>query len=252
MNRLEGRTAIVTGAAQGIGAAYARALAGEGVRVVIADILDGQAVADEITRAGGEALNQTTDVADPESCEAMVAATIERFGTLDILVTNAALFGTLERKRFEDIDIAEWDRVIDVNVTGPFLCVRAAAPVMRKQGGGKIINVSSSTVMKGTPNMMHYVTSKGAIIAFTRALARELGDDGICVNAIAPGLTMSENLVARADVIAPFLEASIKAAAFKREQLPEDLIGVLIYLASADSDFVTGQTIVVDGGGIMY
>lgn len=252
MPRLDGRVAIVTGAAQGIGAVYARALAAEGARVAIADVVDGEGVAAEIEGAGGEAMALITDVTRADSCATMAAATIERFGGIDILVNNAALFGRLERRRFEDIGLDEWDRVLQVNVTGAFLCVRAAAPEMRKKGHGKIINITSGTVMKGSPNMLHYVSSKGAIIAFTRALARELGDDGICVNAISPGLIMSDNILARADELAQTIVLQRAGRSFKRDGLPGDLVGALVYLSSGDSDFVTGQTLVVDGGEVMH
>ena len=252
MPRLDGRVAIVTGAAQGIGAAYARALAAEGARVVIADVQDGAAAAAEIARAGGEAMALTADVTDAQSCAAMVEATVERFGGIDVLVNNAALFGQLERRPFENIDNDEWDRVIAVNVTGAFLCVRAAAPEMREKGHGKIINITSGTAFKGSPSMLHYVSSKGAIIAFTRALARELGNDGICVNAISPGLILSENILARADELAETIVLQRAGRSFKRDGMPGDLLGALVYLASADSDFVTGQTLVVDGGEVMH
>ncbi|MPY70477.1 MAG: glucose 1-dehydrogenase [Alphaproteobacteria bacterium] len=251
MMRLSGKVAIVTGGAQGIGAAYARALALEGACVTVADILDPHEVVMEISAAGGRAIGLQIDVSSENDCRRMVAETVEAFGRLDVLVNNAAIFASLERKPFTEIAAEEWDRVMAVNIRGPFLCAQAAVPVMRAQKSGKIINVSSGTVFSGTPGMLHYVSSKGAQIAFTRALAREVGDDGICVNAIAPGLTMSEGLLAQKDSLS-YTQTALGARALKREQVPADLIGALLYLASSDSDFVIGQTLVVDGGYVMH
>lgn len=249
--RLAEKVAVVTGGAQGIGAAYARALALEGARVAVADVLDPQEVASEISASGGCAIGLQIDVSSGDDCARMVAETVDAFGRLDVLVNNAAIFAALERKPFTEITPEEWDRVMAVNTRGPFLCAQAAVPVMRAQKYGKIINISSGTVFSGTPGMLHYVSSKGAQIAFTRALAREVGEDGICVNAIAPGLTMSEGLLAQKDSLSFYTQTALGARALKREQVPADLIGALIYLASSDSDFVTGQTLVVDGGYVM-
>ena len=248
MARLEGRVAVVTGAAQGIGAAYARALAAEGASVCVADILDPAQVVGEIAGAGGAAIGCVADVADPAACRAMVAQTADAFGGLDVMVSNAALFAALTRKPFTDIIEAEWDRVMAVNVKGVFNCACAAAPEMRKKGGGAIINISSNTVMTGVPGMLHYVSSKGAVLAMTRALARELGDDNIRVNAIAPGLTMSEGIEAKREMLAENIRMIAAGRAIKRDQVPDDLIGAVLFLASEDSAFVTGQTLVVDGG----
>lgn len=252
MPSLPGRVAIVTGAAQGLGAAYARALAGAGTRVVVSDILPCDAVVDGIRSDGGEALAVTADVSDASTCAALADAALSAYGKVDVLVNNAALFATLERKPFEQITPTEWDRVMAVNVRGPFLCARAVVPAMKRAGYGKIVNVSSNTVFAGTPGMLHYVASKGAMVAFTRALARELGDAGIRVNAIAPGLTMSEGLVARREAIEPYAKMAQAARSLKRGQVPDDLLGALLFLASADSDFMTGQTLVVDGGTVMH
>ncbi len=250
--RLQGRVAIVTGAAQGIGAHYAQALAAQGAAVCVSDLLDAAATAAAITGAGGQALALRTDVTDAAAVRDMVAATVERFGAVDILINNAALFGNLALKRFEDIDSAEWDKVMAVNVRGVFECVKAVAPAMRRRKYGKIINIASGTVFKGTPMMLHYVTSKGAIVAMTRCLARELGDDGIRVNTLAPGLTMSDNVLANPAWKGAVVQNNIASRAIKREATPDDLLGTLIYLCSADSDFVTGQVIVVDGGSVMH
>jgi NAD(P)-dependent dehydrogenase (short-subunit alcohol dehydrogenase family) len=248
--RLQDRVAIVTGAAQGIGAEYARALAAEGAAVVVTDVLDAAPVAAEITAQSGLALALHCDVTDPASVKAMVDAAVQRFGRLDILVNNAALFGTVARKRFEDISSEEWDRMMAVNVRGVFECTKAVAPIMRGQKYGKIVNIASGTVFKGQTMLLHYVTSKGAIVAMTRSLARELGDDGVRVNTLAPGLVMSENVRARWG--AGKVQSTVNTRAIKRELTPEDMCGTLIYLCSAESDFVTGQVLVVDGGAVMH
>jgi NAD(P)-dependent dehydrogenase (short-subunit alcohol dehydrogenase family) len=252
MGRLSGRVAIVTGAAQGLGATYAVAMAREGAKVTIADVADCAGAAERVRAEtpNAEVLTFKADVSRATDCEAMMAKTVERFGRLDVLVNNAALSGTLKNQPFETIDEAEWDRVMAVNAKGPWLCSKAAAPIMRKQKYGKIINISSGMAFKGVPMMMHYVASKGAILAMTRVLSRELGDDGICVNTIAPGLTFSETIAEKHKTERAFHEVSRLSRAFKREQMPEDLVGAVIFLASAESDFMTGQCMVVDGGSV--
>ena len=250
--RLKGRVAIVTGAAQGIGASYAHALAAEGAAVTVADVADAGPVAQSIIDKGGKALAVRADVTDAASVRAMVAETVKHFGGLDILVNNAALFGKVALKPFEELDSAEWDRMMAVNVRGTFECVKAAAPEMRKRKYGKIVNITSGTVFKGPPLMLHYVTSKGAVLAMTRSLARELGDDGIRVNCIAPGLVMSENVLANPAWQGAISQNNVASRAIKREATPEDMCGTLIYLCSGESDFVTGQAIVVDGGSVMH
>ncbi len=249
---MAGRVAIVTGAAQGIGAHYARALAAAGARVTVCDVADARPVAEAIGAAGGEALPLRTDVADPAAARAMAQETVARFGRIDVLVNNAALFGTLAMKRFDEIDSDEWDLVMRVNVRGPFECAKAVAPVMRAQRSGSIINVASGTAFKGTPMMLHYVTSKGAILAMTRSLARELGDDGVRVNTIAPGLTMSESVAANPAWKGAVAANNVASRALKREARPDDLTGTLLYLAGDASAFVTGQVVVVDGGSVMH
>lgn len=250
--RLNGRVAIVTGAAQGIGAQYAHALAAEGAAVTVADVLDAGPVAKSIVDKGGKALAVRADVTDAASVRGMVATTIEHFGGLDILVNNAALFGKVALKPFDDIDSAEWDRMMAVNVRGTFECVKAAAPEMRRRKYGKIINIASGTVFKGPPMMLHYVTSKGAIVAMTRSLARELGDDGIRVNSLAPGLVMSENVLANPAWQGAVAQNNVASRAIKREATPKDMCGTLVYLCSAESDFMTGQVLVIDGGSVMH
>ncbi|HEY7248646.1 MAG TPA: 3-oxoacyl-ACP reductase family protein [Xanthobacteraceae bacterium] len=251
MATLAGRCALVTGGARGIGAAYALALAKEGAAVVISDILDTARAVEALQKIGAGAIGVTCDVADYDSCERMVAAGMKAFGRIDILVNNAAMFAAIQRKPFEQLSTDEWDRVMAVNVRGPFNAVKAVLPEMKRQKYGKIINVSSTTVFAGTPGMLHYVTSKGAVLAFTRALAREVAPHGILVNGIAPGLTMSEALIAQREILEPFAKVAMASRALKREQIPEDLTGTLVYLAGPASDFMTGQTLTVDGGYVM-
>lgn len=250
--RLDGRVAIVTGAAQGIGARYAQALAAEGARVVCADVIDAAPTAAAINAAGGQAIAVRVDVTSSASTRQMAAVAVEAFGRIDILVNNAGLFTNLALKPFEQIDGAEWDKVMAVNVRGPFECSKAVLPAMRQQGYGKIINIASGTVFKGAPMLLHYVSSKGAVVAMTRSMARELGDAGIRVNTLAPGLTASENTLANPAWQGVVSANNIASRAIKREVTPEDLCGTLLYLASTDSDFVTGQVVVVDGGSVMH
>jgi len=249
VDRLDGKVAIVTGAAQGIGAVYARALAECGAAVAVCDVRDPAPLVAEIVEAGGKAAGDVVDVTDAKAIAAFVKEVGERFGGIDILVNNAALFGGLERKPFLQIETAEWDRVMTANTRSVFECTKAVVPAMRARGGGKVVNISSSTVHTGTPMLLHYVASKGAVIAMTRAMARELGQDNIAVNCLAPGLTMSD-----AVKNGPYMAAvpmAVGMRSFKREQQPEDIVGPLLFLVSSASDFVTGQTYVVDGGAFM-
>jgi NAD(P)-dependent dehydrogenase (short-subunit alcohol dehydrogenase family) len=252
MGKLEGRVAIITGAAQGIGAAYAKKFAEEGAKVAICDILDCTNVVNTIKQQGGEAIGLRCDVSDERQNQDLVAKTVAAFGKVDIMVPNAALFARIERKSFLDIPVEEWDRLMAVNVRGVMLSIRAVVPEMKKRKYGKIVNISSGTIHMGVPYFLHYVTSKGAVDAMTRALARELGDDGIRVNSIAPGLTMSEAIEEQRDKLKFNVDMSLKGRAFKRDELPEDLVGTVVFLASPASDFITGQTILVDGGLVMH
>jgi len=214
-------------------------------------VLDGSAVAARIGAAGGEAIYCRADVTSATSVAALVADTLARFGSIDVLVNNAGIFADLAKKPFTEIDDAEWDRVMAVNLRGAFACAKAVAPAMIAKGRGKIVNIASGTVFKGFSGALHYVASKGAVVAMTRCLARELGPHDICVNAIAPGLTMSEAVVDNPEWGGAAGDATVASRALRRAQQPADIVGTLIYLASDASDFVTGQTIVVDGGSVM-
>jgi NAD(P)-dependent dehydrogenase (short-subunit alcohol dehydrogenase family) len=253
MARLSGRTAIVTGGAQGIGRHYALALAAEGARVMVADIADGEEVAAEIAAKHGanSVTSAVTDVSDEAAVKTLVAATMARFGRIDVLVNNAALFAPLQETKCTEIDAELWDRVMAVNLRGPFLMVKHVAPHMTAQGYGKIINIGSGTAYRGIPWMLHYVTSKGGIMAFTRALARELGEHGIRVNTLAPGFTLSDTVVREnPGHVQTARDRAVQSRSLRRDEHPQDLLGALVFLASADSDFITGQTIAVDGGNV--
>jgi len=248
--RLADKVVIVTGGSIGIGHAYSLGLAAEGARVVVADIADPQPTVKEIEARGGQALGVSGDVSREEDTLDLATKTLQRFGRIDVLVNNAALYGTLERRPFMEIPVEEWDRVMAVNLRGLFLCARAVFPAMKAQGKGKIINIASSTFFKGVPNYIHYTTSKGGVVGFTRSLARELGDVGIRVNAIAPGFTLSgEN---EKNMPEEGKQTNIRMRMLKRAQVPDDLVGTLVFLASDDSDFITGQTIAVDGGSVVH
>lgn len=252
MSRLQGRIAIVTGGAKGIGRHYCKALAEEGASVVIADIADGSDLAEDIAATHGRnsTMAETFDVSDETQVKSLVASVIERFGKIDILVNNAALFAPVQHQKVTEIDVATWDRVFAVNMRGPFLMVKHVAPHMIARRYGKIVNIGSGVAYKGLPNMSHYSASKGAIATFTRTIARELGEHSICVNTLAPGLIMSETLVESGTHSDQVRNAVINSRAFKRDAFPQDLTGALVFLASAESDFITGQTIAVDGGSV--
>jgi len=235
VSALDGKVAIVTGGAQGIGAAIAAGLAAEGAEVVIADL--------EPPEGGIRA-----DVSSEDDVARMVEQALERNGRIDILVNNAGLYASLEMRAFTEIPLGEWNRVMEVNVASMFLTCRAVVPVMRDQGGGKIVNISSGTPFRGVPFLLHYVTSKGAIVALTRALAKELGRDGIHVNCVAPGFTMSDGVKSHPEVIEKLRDVSVASRTLQRDQVPEDVVGAVCFLCTPAADFITGQTMVIDGG----
>jgi NAD(P)-dependent dehydrogenase (short-subunit alcohol dehydrogenase family) len=240
---LEGRVAIVTGGAQGIGNAIARGLAAEDARVVVADLQR----ADEAARQL-DGLGLTVDVSDESQVEQMVEDVVERYGRIDILVNNAGLYASLEMRPFTEIPADEWRRVMDVNILSMFLTCRTVVPRMRERGGGRIVNISSGTPFRGVPFLLHYVTSKGAIVALTRALAKELGGDEVLVNCVAPGFTMSEGVREHPEVIEALRDVSVAARTLQRDQQPEDVVGAVVFLCGPGAAFITGQTIVIDGG----
>lgn len=242
---MDGRAAIVTGAAQGIGRVYARRLLSEGARVAVVDI-DGDGAQATARELGEGAIGMYVDVADRDSVQRMTSEVMSAFGRVDVLVNNAALFGPLEYQPIEEISVELWDRVMAVNVRGVFLCCQSVLPVMKRQASGRIINIASGTLLSGVPNFVHYITSKGAVFAMTRALAREVGPFGITVNTLAPGLTMSEAV--RLHHEPEQIDRSRNLRALARDEVPEDLEGALAFLASDDSAFMTGQMLVVNGG----
>jgi NAD(P)-dependent dehydrogenase (short-subunit alcohol dehydrogenase family) len=245
--RFEGATVVITGGARGIGERYARAFAQRGAQVVIADLLrdEGEALAREL-----DARFVATDVADEASVTAMAAVAAERSGVIDVLVNNAAIYAELGGKqRFDEISVEDWDRVMAVNVRGPWLCARGVVPFMRGRGGS-IVNVASVVAHIGTAGFAHYVASKAAVMGLTRALAREVGPDGITVNAVAPGLVANESSrVLNEDA---YLEQAARVRAVPRDMAPDDLVGAVLFLASPASAFMSGQTLIVDGGGVMH
>ena len=244
MLALDGKVAIVTGASQGIGYAIATGLAAEGARIVVADVQG----AEEAAAAFPEGLGLTVDVSSEEDVARMADETVARCGRIDLLVNNAGLYASLAMRPFDQIPADEWRRVMDVNVLSMFLCCRAVVPQMRAQGGGKIVNISSGTPFRGVPFLLHYVTSKGAIVAFTRALAKELGKDDVLVNCVAPGFTMSDGVKAHPEVVEKLRDVSVAARTLQRDQAPEDVVGAVVFLCGPGSDFITGQTMVIDGG----
>jgi NAD(P)-dependent dehydrogenase (short-subunit alcohol dehydrogenase family) len=241
---LDGKVAIVTGAAQGIGRAIAEGLAAQGARIVVADLRG----AEEAARAFDDGVGLTIDVSSEDDVQRMAAETLERCGRIDILVNNAGLYASLAMRPFEQIPADEWRQVMDVNVLSMFLTCRAVVPHMREQGGGRIVNISSGTPFRGVPFLLHYVTSKGAIVALTRALAKELGGDEVLVNCVAPGFTMSAGVESHPEVVQALRDVSVGSRTLKRDQVPEDVVGAVVFLCGPGAAFVTGQTMVIDGG----
>ncbi len=252
--RLQNKVIVITGAAHGIGKAYARRFAEEGAHVVLADIDSGggQMAAKALMESGFSAWARATDVRNYLNVEGLMRETADRFGRIDVLLNNAAIYVTqkLWKGPVEDLDLAEWDRVIEVNLKGVFLCSKAAIPIMKQQRSGKIINIASGTFFSGSGNMPHYTSAKGGVIALTRVMARQLGEWGINVNCMTPGSTMSEDSVT--EEVLKRREGSMDKRAFRRVETPADIVGTALFLASSDSDFITGQLLVVEGGGIMH
>lgn len=252
--RLKDKVTIITGAAQGIGATFAAGFAKEGAMIVIADILDGKGVAKAIEKVGGKAIFVRTDVTKQNECDALAKAASDRFGSIDILINNAAIFGDLVTGPFMEISDEEWRRVMDVNAGGPFRCTKAVFPYM-KDKGGKIVNISSAIIFEGMPGFPHYVSSKGAVMAFTRCMARELGGFNINVNAIAPGFTHSaggDKLAQKTMIDVSLEDIQMPMRSLKRTTYPEDLVGTAVFLASEESRNITGQLIVVDCGLVFH
>jgi NAD(P)-dependent dehydrogenase (short-subunit alcohol dehydrogenase family) len=248
MSSLDGKVAIVTGAAQGIGRAIAEGLAAEGARIVVADLRG----AEEAAQAFPDGVGLTIDVSSEADAQRMAAETLERCGQIDILVNNAGLYASLAMRPFEQIPVDEWRQVMDVNVLSMFLTCRAVVPHMRERGGGRIVNISSGTPFRGVPFLLHYVTSKGAIVALTRALAKELGSDEVLVNCVAPGFTMSAGVEAHPEVVQALRDVSVGSRTLKRDQVPEDVVGAVVFLCGPGATFVTGQTMVIDGGQFLH
>ncbi len=245
---LEGKVAIVTGGARGMGFHFATALAQAGCAVLIQDL---QGAGDAVARLGGQTAFADGDISSEADVARMAALVTERFGRLDILVNNAAIFTSLMPTAFEALTVAEWDRLMAVNVRGPFLASRAAVPLMRASGGGRIVNIASTVAHSGLPQFVHYTASKGAVVSMTRAMARELAPAGILVNAIAPGYTMTDGVQANPGQQAALGPLGLARRSIKRDQVPADLVGTLLFLCGSASAFITGQTISVDGGGVM-
>ena len=250
--RFADKVAIVTGAQTGIGRAIAERMAAEGAAVALADVNDAGEVVRGILKGGGRALFVHTDVADESSVQRMVEATVSEFGRVDILVNNAAIASGMRLRPFEQISVAEWRRMQDVNAMGPFLCARAVSPHMRKQQYGRIVNLTSGTAFKGAPFLLDYVASKGAVMTMTRALARELGPDSVTVNAVSPGYTLTEGVMANKEFLEAFRQAAIDSRALPRDGWPADIVGAVAFLASDDASFISGQIVAVDGGSVYH
>lgn len=250
--RFDGKSVIVTGGAQGIGRAIAERFCAEGASLIVADVSGAAAAAAEMSTANRPAFGVACNVADETATQTMADACLERFGRIDVLVNNAGVYSSLEPKPFEELTVDEWRSLLDVNVIGQFLATKAVAPAMRAQGGGRIVNISSGTPFKGVPFMLHYVASKGAINAMTKALAKELGAAGVQVNAVAPGFTLSDGVNANPVQLEKLQEISLNARTIPRDQHPSDIVGAVAFLASDDAAFMTGQTIVVDGGAYFH
>jgi 3-oxoacyl-[acyl-carrier protein] reductase len=252
--RLKNKVAIVTGSARGMGRVFARRFAKEGAKLTVCDVLDCAPVAEEIEALGGEVLALKTDVTSDKDTAEMAQKTVDRFGRIDILVNNAAVIGTIETKDFvkpvEEIVSADWDRILAVNIKGVFLSSKAVIPYMKKQGGGKIVNMASNVAFTGLPDFIHYSTSKGGVLTMTRGLAWALGEFNINVNAVAPGLVMTEAMQAAFN--AKYSEMVVGHQLLKRKIGPEDVAAAVLFLASDEAAMITGQTLAVNGGEYMH
>jgi NAD(P)-dependent dehydrogenase (short-subunit alcohol dehydrogenase family) len=242
------RAVIVTGGARGIGQAFAQRLAQDGFHVAIVDTLGAEHSAEQLVREGFSAKGYTANVTQAGDWDGLLRDIVASGQTLHGLVNNAALFASLEMQSFEQVTRDAWMQVMEVNTYGPFLATQKVAPLLAAHGGGAIVNIASTSPLKGVTGMPHYVCSKGAVIAMTRTLARELGDRGIRVNAVAPGFTLSEGILLNKEHVEKFRDIGKNARAMKRDQLPQDLQGAVSFLMGLDSAFMTGQTLVVDGG----
>lgn len=244
--RFKDKSVIITGGGGKLGKAYAMAFAKEGAKLSLPDVVSAEPVVKAIRDMGGTAITMVCDVTNEQSVKVMVDETAKQFGSVDVLVNNAAYFMNVKKSVFWEMAVDEFEKAMAVNVRGVWLCAKATAPYMIKQGKGKIINVSSSVALSGNPNYIHYVGSKGAVIAMTRAMARELGDYNIAVNTIAPGFTVTEGR----QVDPQYERVRNEARSFKRTEVEGDLVGTVLFLASSESDFMTGQLLLVDGGGL--
>lgn len=251
MGQLDGRVAIVTGGARGLGRAYAIGLAREGASIGVADIGDARPVVAEIEAMGGSAAGLHVDIADPASTEAMATSMVDRFGRIDVLINNAGYMTGANQAPFEEFDVQEWDKVFQINVRGSWLCAKAVTPHMRAARYGKIVNISSMTVADGTPTLLHYLSSKAAIIGLTRGMARELGDDNITVNTVTPDYIPHDKDYASRQ---PEGQGQwiIDRRCIKREEVPEDMVGAVVFLSGPGSDFITGQNLAVNGGAVFF
>tara|TARA_R110002167_G_scaffold30661_1_gene101292 strand:+ start:1313 stop:2068 length:756 start_codon:yes stop_codon:yes gene_type:complete len=248
----DGKVVIVTGAAMGIGRAIAQGFHDQGACVVVADRAGAEDAAAALSRTNRKALAVACDVSQPEDTQALAQAVLDEFGRIDVLVNNAGIYSSLEPKPFEELDVEAWRAVLDVNVIGQFLACKAVVPAMKAQGSGRIVNISSGTPFKGVPYMLHYVASKGAVNAMTKALAKELGGFGILVNGVAPGFTLSDGVRANPAQLEKLQDISLQARVLARDQHPDDIVGAVTFLASDAAAFITGQTLVVDGGAYFH
>lgn len=250
--RFKDSVVVVTGGTMGIGRSICEGFAKEGATVVVADISGASEAATQLKDEGYHAVGFECDVASETATQALAAAVEEEFSKVDVLVNNAGLYSSLKLRPFDQIPVEEWQRVLNVNVIGQAMCIKAMVPLMRQNGGGHIVNISSGTPFKGVPYLLHYVASKGAVNAMTKALAKELGADQILVNGVAPGFTLSEGVKNNPEQVEKLRDISLKARVLQRDQEPEDVVGAVLFLASKEAGFVTGQTLVVDGGAYFH